>query len=272
MQNIDIPMSDRKISQLISSDSETASALHAEFVAKDELSANGGVKGDTGLSAYQIAQANGFVGTETQWLASLDGAPGTNGTDGQDGLSAYQIAVSEGYSGTETQWLASLKGDPGTNGASLPSSLTAATDSVASITVNDDGTPTANWPNRWEWRFKPQGSSTSNLVQWVNEYGELRITPAKPSTVAWRLYTKIAPTDPTRTYGNIAELQDDRTSKNNLWTLRNTGGMYVKGQTDFDSDVAVNGKVTATNIGAKITTSATAPLNPSEGDIWADIS
>lgn len=31
--------------------------------------------GPPGLSAYQIAVLNGFVGTEGQWLASLSGAP-----------------------------------------------------------------------------------------------------------------------------------------------------------------------------------------------------
>jgi hypothetical protein len=36
---------------------------------------SGGLAGPTGLSAYQLALANGFVGTEAQWLASLVGAP-----------------------------------------------------------------------------------------------------------------------------------------------------------------------------------------------------
>lgn len=38
-----------------------------------------GAVGDTGPSgatAYQVAVANGFVGTEAAWLASLTGAPG----------------------------------------------------------------------------------------------------------------------------------------------------------------------------------------------------
>lgn len=35
---------------------------------------SGGLPGPTGLSAYQIAVANGFVGNEAQWLASLVGA------------------------------------------------------------------------------------------------------------------------------------------------------------------------------------------------------
>ena len=31
------------------------------------------LKGDTGMSAYQVALGNGFVGTETEWLNSLVG-------------------------------------------------------------------------------------------------------------------------------------------------------------------------------------------------------
>lgn len=56
-----------------------------------------------GLSAYQVAVQNGFVGTEAQWLASLVGK--TN----------YQIAQANGYIGTEAQWLATLVGPAGKN-------------------------------------------------------------------------------------------------------------------------------------------------------------
>lgn len=51
---------------------------------------------------YEIAIANGFVGSVEQWLESLNG---------DDGKSAYQIAVGNGFIGTEEQWLLSLKGD-----------------------------------------------------------------------------------------------------------------------------------------------------------------
>src|SRR5690606_33706372 len=66
--------------------------------------------------AYQIALNNGFTGTETEWLTSLqgtsgiDGSDGVDGQDGIDGLSAYQIALNNGFVGTETEWLASLQG------------------------------------------------------------------------------------------------------------------------------------------------------------------
>ena len=48
------------------------------------LSANGGA----GKSAYEVAVDNGFVGTESDWLLSLEGADGTNGTNGARALMA----------------------------------------------------------------------------------------------------------------------------------------------------------------------------------------
>lgn len=40
-------------------------------------------------------------------------AKGDKGDSGANGLSAYQVAVSQGYVGSESDWLGSLKGDPG---------------------------------------------------------------------------------------------------------------------------------------------------------------
>lgn len=44
-----------------------------------------GVDGKDGLSAYEIAKENGFVGTVAEWLESLKGADGLPGRDGIDG-------------------------------------------------------------------------------------------------------------------------------------------------------------------------------------------
>ena len=41
------------------------------------------------------------------------GIDGTDGINGLDGRSAYQVAVANGFSGTELQWLASLRGQDG---------------------------------------------------------------------------------------------------------------------------------------------------------------
>lgn len=42
------------------------------------------VPGPAGDSAYEVAVKNGFVGTETEWLASLKGEDGEDGQDGKD--------------------------------------------------------------------------------------------------------------------------------------------------------------------------------------------
>jgi hypothetical protein len=44
-----------------------------------------GQNGSPGLSAYQVAQANGFTGTQSQWLASLVGTTGSQGPIGPTG-------------------------------------------------------------------------------------------------------------------------------------------------------------------------------------------
>lgn len=53
-----------------------------------------GVKGDTGA----------------------EGSDGTDGFDGADGDSAYKIALANDFEGTEAEWLASLKGAKGETG------------------------------------------------------------------------------------------------------------------------------------------------------------
>lgn len=78
-----------------------------------------GEKGADGKSAYQIALDNNFVGSESDWLASLKGQKGDNGQNGKDGISgksAYDIAVDEGFKGDKAAWLASLKGAKGDKG------------------------------------------------------------------------------------------------------------------------------------------------------------
>lgn len=71
------------------------------------------LSGDDGLSAYELALQEGFEGSLSDWLDSL------NGMSGEDGLSAYKLAVSQGYDGTLNEWLSSLKGERGRDGVSL---------------------------------------------------------------------------------------------------------------------------------------------------------
>ncbi len=67
-----------------------------------------------------------------QGLPGKDGAaglPGKNGVDGKDGKSAYQIAVAQGFAGSEAAWLLSLKGEKGEKGD--PGSGGSGTDTTA---------------------------------------------------------------------------------------------------------------------------------------------
>ena len=92
-----------------------------------------GADGRDGLSAYEIALNNGFVGTEQEWMESLRGMKGADGVDGQNGTAAtIQIgSVGTGEPGTKvkvenvgTENAAVLhfaipkgeKGDPGSSG------------------------------------------------------------------------------------------------------------------------------------------------------------
>jgi hypothetical protein len=79
----------------------------------------GGGAGADGASAYEVAVANGFVGTEVEWLASLvgpagaDGAAGPAGADGAQGPQGIQ-----GLPGADgAQGLQGIQGVPGADGA-----------------------------------------------------------------------------------------------------------------------------------------------------------
>lgn len=108
----------------------------------------------TGLSAYEVAVANGFDGTVEEWLLSLEGPQGPQGevgltgpqgeqgipgeqgpqgTPGEDGASAYEVAVAAGFNGTVEEWLLSLVGPQGEPGE-VPDLASYLTKSEASST------------------------------------------------------------------------------------------------------------------------------------------
>ena len=70
------------VNYTITSSNELLSVPYALFSANGTPGPTGpqGVAGTPGPSAYQVAVANGFSGTETQWLLSLQGLSGPAGT------------------------------------------------------------------------------------------------------------------------------------------------------------------------------------------------
>lgn len=159
--------------------------LYAQLLQKIDEKAESIQNGADGLSAYEIAQNNGFSGTETEWLASLKGdrgetglqgiqgekgdkgdtgeqgvqgekgdkgstgAKGSKGDTGADGKSAYDVWIEQGNSGTETDFLDSLKGEKGDKGdtGSASVEIEAIEEQLAELTNQD-----ARWGN-----FNPVG-------------------------------------------------------------------------------------------------------------------
>lgn len=62
-------------------------------------------EGSAGLSAYEIAVANGFVGTEAEWLLSLQGAQGEDGVGVPAGGLEGQILAKASATNYDTEWI-----------------------------------------------------------------------------------------------------------------------------------------------------------------------
>lgn len=196
-----------------------------------------GAAGAAGASAYDAAVAEGFQGSRSEWLASIEGVPGPAGPEGPQGPqgdSAYRVATDNGFAGTEDEWLATLvgpQGPQGTPGVGYDPAPVIQGDgggaSYFSGTIEDDASDTATWPNRWEWKFRPGGGAL-NLVSWFNEYGELRNTPAKVNTVAHRMFTRSTTSDPVHT-GPVWEIVDCRDDRSNVASVDAAGNLTVAG-------------------------------------------
>ena len=92
------------------------------FTDNSQIVINGGKKGDNGLqgpqgkSAYQVAVDAGYVGTESEWLASLKGEKGDQGPKGEPGEQGVQGPKGE----PGEQGIQGPKGDPGEQGIQGP--------------------------------------------------------------------------------------------------------------------------------------------------------
>ena len=75
---------------------------------------------EMGAECFVIDEAIEYkVNSEGLWFAQRPASSGGGGGTGADGKSAYEIAVAHGFRGTEVEWLESLQGETpriGTNG------------------------------------------------------------------------------------------------------------------------------------------------------------
>ena len=120
-----------------------------------------GNQGLTGLSAYQVAQLEGFTGTESEWLLSLVGADGADGAtgpagpagaDGAQGIQGIQgIQGEQGIQGPQGEQ--GVKGDTGDAGTSVtikgsvanPSALPSSGNTVGDAYIVDSDGDLYSW-------------------------------------------------------------------------------------------------------------------------------
>lgn len=128
------------ITQLV----QTQSA-HETRIAALEAGGGGGTGGD-GLSAYEVAVNNGFVGTELEWLDSLKGTPGAPGTPGTDATTPHiDVATGNWFvgdidTGIHAQGPQGNQGEPGPQGSPGANG----TDGANGVTPHIDEA-TGNW-------------------------------------------------------------------------------------------------------------------------------
>ena len=93
-------------------DRRVGQALRNTRIAAEIAEAAGAAASDV---AHPDAASHELMGLATKAEVTA-GAKGDPGEPGTDGASAYDIARAHGYGGTETQWIASLKGEKGDRG------------------------------------------------------------------------------------------------------------------------------------------------------------
>jgi hypothetical protein len=87
----DVLKTREEIAKLVAKEAAQVAALNAELRKLGIPPVEGfgigkpGKNGKDGLSAYEIAKKNGFVGTEVEWLVSLKGPKGDKGDKGDPG-------------------------------------------------------------------------------------------------------------------------------------------------------------------------------------------
>lgn len=94
----------------------------AQWTANNPILAEGefGVETDSlNTNSLMIKIGNG-TSAWNDLVYTLQGLQGEAGQDGADGDSAYEIAVANGFVGTEQEWLDSLQGEQGEQGEAAP--------------------------------------------------------------------------------------------------------------------------------------------------------
>lgn len=155
-----------------------------------------GDKGATGKSAYEVAVANGFEGTEEEWLASLKGEDGKKGDKGDKGATGE-------------------KGDEGADGVGIEGIYVTSEGTMVKFT---DGTIKPIQNGGVENQLLLVGQNTLELSQ--------AISSNTPSEKTLSFYTLTDGTYYIRFYTSDIELRWERATKNPNGTIEYFNGGY----------------------------------------------
>lgn len=191
----------------------------------------GSVIGPAGPSAYDAAVANGFVGTEAAWLATLQGV---------DGESAYEVAVANGFVGTEAAWLLSLKGADGSAGASFVGTPLGANVNLNTILTPGVYTQAGNYHGGTNYPDLTSGvlevfsiPSVGYIQRWTSLYDPTIIQIRSISYASWSAWAKVYVAE--KAYLGYS-LRTTQSIPNNVWT----DIQWASGGTDFGHAIGIN--------------------------------
>ena len=102
---------------------DTVTLALAKKYVQASLAGAGALKGEKGLSAYEVAKKNGFTGTESEWLDSLIGPEGATPEIGDNG-NWFVKGKDTGVSATPKISYSSLSDIPTVNGTKINGDLT----------------------------------------------------------------------------------------------------------------------------------------------------
>ena len=99
-----------------------------------QIAVRNGFEGDEAAWLESLKGDKGADGAEG--AKGENGKDGDDGADGANGKSAYELAVANGFTGTEAEWVASLQGKDGVDGKIDFSALTFGVDAEGYLTIN----------------------------------------------------------------------------------------------------------------------------------------
>ena len=99
-----------------------------------QIAVRNGFEGDEAAWLESLKGAKGADGAEG--AKGDNGKDGDDGADGANGKSAYELAVDNGFVGTEAEWVASLQGKDGVDGQIDFTQVTFGVNAEGYLTVN----------------------------------------------------------------------------------------------------------------------------------------